>query len=260
MHDLISVAVPTRHRPQCMKRFFESYQAATPGIASSNPHITVLLDAPNDICFPDTWGVNASMQKIEIYEKSSLTELWNWGIITAPTDWVLLCNDDIVFKPGWLQYLEQQIHNTDALQINLGHYGAFCMHKSLVLRIGWHDERYMGGGYEDIDWQLRIAEAGLKDRVDNSHTFYENRPGHDVGHFIDHFKSSSNEGWQGRNNSRWICMKWSRRAPAAWNRAPSIRTVAEPDWHPAYTFRYVERFNMRAEFADIGPHNREVYP
>ena len=74
---------------------------------------------------------------------------------------MLICNDDGGFQKGWLEYLEKQIATGSFLQINLLHYGGMCIHKSLIPQIGWFDERFHGGGYEDIDWQLRISEAGL---------------------------------------------------------------------------------------------------
>lgn len=262
MHDTISVAVPTRHRVKCINRFVESFQDNTP-TGHRRPYLTILYDAPkapgaSELTFK--YPHKTRMQEVTVWEKSSLTELWNLGILTAPTDWVLLCNDDIVFKPGWLEYLEEQIATGKYDQINLGHYGAFCMHKSLVLKIGWHDERYRGGGYEDIDWQLRIAEAGLKDRVDNSHTFYKNVPGHDIGAFIDHFKDGKNEGWQGENNQGWICSKWSRPTPSQWNRIPSVRAVNNIDWHPSYTKRYEKRYKNNKFFHTFTPLTTEVFP
>lgn len=262
MHRDISVAVPTRHRVQCIDKFVKTFHKNTDSRGHIRPYLTILYDSPkaagsSHLRFD--YPLKTKMQEIIVWNKSSLTELWNMGIMTAPTDWVLLCNDDIIFKPGWLEYLEEAIASGKYLQINLGHYGAFCIHKSLILKVGWHDERYRGGGYEDIDWQLRLNEAGVKNKVDNSHTFYENKPGHDVGHFIDHFKSGSNEGWQGENNQRWICGKWNRPTPARWNDIPSIRAVNNIDWHPSYTKRYEEKFGHKT-FHTMVPLAKEVYP
>lgn len=262
MHRNVSVAVPTRHRIALINRFVETFHDNTPSRGNVRPYLTIMYDSPSapgssELRFD--YPLKTKLQEITVWKKSSLTELWNLGIMTAPTDWVLLCNDDIVFKPGWLEYLEEQIASGKYLQINLGHYGAFCVHKSLILKVGWHDERYRGGGYEDIDWQLRLYEAGLKDKVDNSHTFYENKPGHDVGHFIDHLKPVGVEGWQGENNQKWICQKWARPRPANWNDYPSRRVERVIDWHPMYTNEYVRKFGFQPTWPK--PHNGiEVFP
>lgn len=228
---------------------------------SSTPQMTVIYDAPDRP--EDTFlrEIGGRFRK-EIYnpDKSSLTELWNQCIIMSPTDWVLVCNDDIEFKPGWLEYLEEQIDSGCYDLIHLFHYGAFCIHKYMMLKVGWFDERFRGGGYEDNDYQLRIYEAGLKDRVDRSHDFIRRDGAREVGHFIDHTKYVHNgEGWQGCNNAQWIQAKW---ANMNWRR-PSIRQAPEIDWHPSVTKKYTDKYGINAEYIKIGKDSmsqrREIY-
>jgi glycosyltransferase involved in cell wall biosynthesis len=246
MHPKISVAVPTRHRKDILVKFRNTYYDS---LRFGNiPYLTVIYDAPDrhsNTCLP---GELSGGLTREIFnpDKSSLTELWNQCLIMSPTDWVLVCNDDIEFKKGWLEYLEEKIEAGEHDIIHLFHYGAMCIHKSLVLKIGWFDERFRGGGFEDNDHQLRIFEAGLKHRVDRSHDFIRREGNREIGHFIDHTKFiHKGEGWQGCNNADWIKEKWG--ADLTW-RTPVVRQRSEVDWHPTMTRKYEEKFGFKEQF------------
>ncbi len=264
MHSKISVAVPTRHRPKIINRFITTfYETMEDKFSDETPHLTILYDAPKK---PSSCGIEFTYpnlgQEIRVYNKSSLTELWNLSIILSPTDWVLICNDDIEFKEGWLEYLEKMIDSGKYDLIHLFHYGAMCIHKSMICKVGWFDERFRGGGFEDNDYQLRISEAGLKDRVDRSHDFIRKDGNREVGHFVDHTKYVHNgEGWQGCNNAEWIKKKW--RTNLNWSQ-PSFRGAYEVNWHPSYTNRYVNRFGpvqwtKGSEGMTFTTHHTEVY-
>ena len=247
MHPKISVAVPTRHRPEIHRRFVETFYES---LIDSNvepknePHLLTIYDAPSKL----SSGVDGYYSKeVTFHDKSSLTELWNQCIILSPTDWVLICNDDIEFRPGWLEYLEETIDTGLYDLIHLFHYGAMCIHKSLILKIGWFDERFRGGGFEDNDYQLRIYEADLKDRVDRSHDFIRREGNREIGHYVDHTKYiHRGEGWQGCNNAEWIKEKWTTNLD--WRR-PAFRRSREEDWHPTITRKYEDRFGFTELFS-----------
>lgn len=236
MHRDITVAFPTRHRFNHTKIFLESFYSTTAGLNA--PFIYAIHDAPDDhIEVKQTANMLKDGVNVHNYTKQSLTELWNQCIIYSPTDWVLICNDDGVFKPGWLDFLEGQIATGKFLQINLLHYGGMCIHKSLVAQLGWFDERFHGGGFEDIDWQLRLVEAGLKCRVDLSKDFK----------FMKHRMATKNK-WKGLNNTAWMKQKWGR--TGSWKQK-SFRAEPEIDWHPRYTERYIAQFGVKNLLADI---------
>lgn len=260
MHPNISVAVPTRHRHLIINKFIDSlFTSISVTTAQNNkiPFLTILHDSPDNLdnneCVEDIDDIAAgcdNFRSVLIPEKSSLTELWNLSIMLSPTDWVFLCNDDIIFKPGWLEYLEEKIEEDKYLLVHLFHYGAMLFHKSLILKVGWFDERFRGGGYEDNDYQLRISEANLKDKVDRSHDFIRREGGREIGHFIDHLKYEyKGENWQGENNYEWCSTKWGN--GCNW-RLPAIRQSEEIDWHPRYTSRYNEKFRECQKWQSIG--------
>ena len=89
----------------------------------------------------------------------SLTRVWNWAIAMAKTDWVLICNSDVEFKKGWLEKFQSQEHMGQGLVHN--HFYAFFINKEAVRRVGWFDERFTDGYYEDLDYVRRLYCAGL---------------------------------------------------------------------------------------------------
>jgi len=262
MHKNISVAVATRHRWQPMKEFVDSFMNTTDYNFSGRPALTMLLDSPDKLHTDYTLSENDFLtstfsedyiRSVLIPEKSGLAELWNWCVMLAPTDWVLICNDDATFKPGWLEYLEEQIATDKFDMIHLLHYGGMCLHKRLILKMGWFDENFRGGGFEDNDHQLRIFESGIKDRINRTQDYK----------FMDHHKDVSKNGsWRGENNAPWLCQKWGRRSYTNF-RIPSFRRQGEVDWHPAYTKKYEEKYGIKSQIEiinkDMIDSNKEIY-
>lgn len=248
MHSKISVAVPSRHRWPCLNGFLESFLATTK--ESGRPVLTVLHDSPES--YDDSMRIcdkNSSLylRSLWLPEKSGLAELWNWSVMTAPTEWVLICNDDITFNPGWVEYLDEMINSGKYILIHLFHYGAMCLSKQFILEHGWFDERFHFAGYEDNDSQLRISEANLKQYIDKSHDFIRKENNVEIGHYVNHLKYVYNApGWIGGSNEPWFIKKWKTQDGVNFTRmAPEI------DWHPKYTMKYSARYNLYPKWLDI---------
>jgi hypothetical protein len=235
---MITIAVPTRHRGSRLDRFLATLKNTAPGL---NFNILVLIDCPDradDTTFTvlEQWSSHLpNLQWQKLNNKSSLPQLWNECIIRSATDWVLVCNDDAEFKPGWYEYLTNKIAEGKHLQINLLHYGGFCIHKRMIVKNGWFDEFFTGGGFEDNDWQLRLFEAGLKPLVDTSHDCV----------FMTHKKYDDKTDWNGGNNGTWICEKWQN--PQNW-RLPSFRKYPEVNWHPRQMLDYELKYGEKGMF------------
>lgn len=237
----LTIAVPTRDRASRLKDFVRTFMETTDN--GNRPQLLIVHDSPTkeeSICISRQAQSVIGANTIIIPEKSSLTELWNHCIMFTNTDWVLVCNDDAQFHGGWLEYLQQHLNTNQFDQINLLHYGGFCIHKRFILKVGWFDERFRGGGFEDIDHQLRVNESNYKDLVDRSQDFK----------LMSHHKFSDGTDWHGLNNDQWILQKWGRRDLWNW-KIPSFRKHGEIDWHPAYTIRYEEKYNMKSELQAI---------
>ena len=86
----------------------------------------------------------------------SFSKLINECIEFCPTDYVIICNDksrpEKVHFDKMLSLLEQGYGF-----VGLYTFGFFGFHKSLVKKIGFFDERFINGEYEDCDYMRRIA-------------------------------------------------------------------------------------------------------
>lgn len=250
MHEQISIAVPTRHRPDILSIFVDKIYQTTKD-RKNKPHLQIIYDHPQQNSRPTNIGIDYPISELTLYDKSSLTELWNLSIILAPTDWVLICNDDIEFKDGWLEYLEETINSGKFLGIHLLNYGAMCFHKSMILRVGWFDERFRNGGYEDNDYQLRIDEAGIRNLIDWSAAHITINGPLEITKFAIHTKHlhKSKIGWGDPVNGQWMMEKWGRTSGFA---NPSFRRQLDKDWHPRYTMRYTEKYKQDPVWMNIG--------
>lgn len=245
-NPVITIAVPTRDRHMYMRNFCQSLAESV----RDYEDVRLLIVRDDDPAGDYLPNLNSDLEHMfpiwKVYDskvKASLPQLWNWSIILSETDWTLVCNDDIHFHEGWLERLQEGIATGKYLQVNMHHYGAMAQHKRLMLRVGWHDERYRGGGFEDIDYQFRMREADAKKEllvVDDSR-------------LISHHKARypMNEGgyWEGYNNSAWIAEKWGR-TNENWT-DPSFRRVAEVDWHPYWTAKYEKAYGEKSTFVEF---------
>jgi len=92
----------------------------------------------------------------EIYE--SYSELINDSVATSPSEWVILINDRTNPKVEEVEKMINLLENGYAcvLLYNVGFMG---FAKELVRKIGWWDQRFTNGGWEDRDWVYRLKKA-----------------------------------------------------------------------------------------------------
>lgn len=268
MHKNITVAVATRHRTNHMENFLRTLRENTP--EDRFPFVNVVHDAPLVPLMRPNRGVEPADEKeiskceellranaiggynnMMLPHKGSMAELWNLCVVFAPTDWVLICNDDVFFQSDWLNFLEEKIESGKYVEIDMACYAGFCISKELILEIGYFDERFRGGAHEDHDWQVRLGEAGYKNNVDVS------RQWNDV--YLKH-ESASEFKWKYENNGSWMCEKWGRRTQWHYGPAnPSYRRYKEIDWYPSFTKKLEAQFGREAEFLKLEPSDREIY-
>jgi glycosyltransferase involved in cell wall biosynthesis len=239
---MISVAVPTRHRLPKLQKFVDSFIRTT--TEENRPHLLIVSDAPeaSDPTIEYARSLHASLPRFDYirnHHKKGLATLWNQCIYTSPTDWTLVCNDDAVFQDGWLAWLTEQISSGKYLQVNLLHYGGFCISKRMILKNGWFDERFRGGGFEDNDWQLRVYEGGLYSSVYNWPIDWK---------YMLHEKVNDGNNWRDENNYDWMAEKWGKNC--CWG-TPAFRQRPEIDWHPFYTSLYERTYGETSRLAKI---------
>ena len=100
--------------------------------------------------------------RIDRYPKMypSYSQLINHSIVTSPTEWVILINDrtspTVEEVKKMITLLETGM--SCVLMYNVGFMG---FAKELIRKIGWWDERFIHGGWEDRDWVWRLYLADL---------------------------------------------------------------------------------------------------
>lgn len=90
----------------------------------------------------------------------SFSEMVNQAIISSPTEFVITMNDRITPKPEDVLHMVNLLESGFAVATKYS--SAFWgTSKELHRAIGWWDERFWGGGYEDDDMVLRLKLANL---------------------------------------------------------------------------------------------------
>ncbi len=100
------------------------------------------------------------------YAYKSYSQLINDAIVTSPTEFVILVNDRCLPTVEQAEKIINQLENgfACAMQWNVGFMG---LSKELIRKIGWWDQRYTNGGWEDRDWVFRL--------IGNNLAFYESQ-------------------------------------------------------------------------------------
>ena len=90
----------------------------------------------------------------------SFSQMINDSVVTSPTEIVIWVNDRITPKPEDIIHIVQMLHSGFAAA---SRYSSAFMGttKELYRQIGWWDERFFGGGWEDDDFVLRLRLANL---------------------------------------------------------------------------------------------------
>lgn len=85
----------------------------------------------------------------------SFSELINDCIVSSPTEFIIFMNDRTHPKPEEVKHIIYLLENgyAAATKYSVGFMG---FSKELIRQIGWWDERYYGGGFEDDDFVLRL--------------------------------------------------------------------------------------------------------
>ncbi len=90
----------------------------------------------------------------------SYSELINDCIVTSPTEYIIFINDRTTPSVEEVLHILELLESgyAAATKYSVGFMG---FSKELIRKIGWWDERYYGGGYEDDDFVLRLRLHNL---------------------------------------------------------------------------------------------------
>ena len=121
--------------------------------------VNAQMDAlsPLDLKYKVTWN-NRIDRNPGMYE--SYSELINHSVATTDDEWIILINDRTHPNVDEVEKMLNLLENGYAcvLLYNVGFMG---FSKQLIRHIGWWDQRFTYGGWEDRDWVWRIKKANL---------------------------------------------------------------------------------------------------
>jgi len=90
----------------------------------------------------------------------SFSKLVNDCIVHCPTERVVICSDKV--RPA-VNHIDRMMALLDQgyAFVGLYYFACFGFSKQLVREIGFFDERFVGGEFEDADYMIRLREANL---------------------------------------------------------------------------------------------------
>lgn len=94
----------------------------------------------------------------QIYQ--SYSELINDSIISSSTEWIVLINDRTIPTPNEVDKMILLLESGFAC-VFLYNVGFMGFSKELIRQIGWWDQRFTNGGWEDRDWVIRLKKYNL---------------------------------------------------------------------------------------------------
>ncbi len=122
--------------------------------------IFVLSNKPH--LFPNIES-SISPEKVEFFDGTgypSFSMLVNKCVESAPTEIVILMSDKVTPTPQNVRQALDLVDKGYGL-VGLHRFGFIAFKKELFRTIGPMDERYVGGGYEDDDFYIRLKEANI---------------------------------------------------------------------------------------------------
>lgn len=155
----------------------------------------------------------------------SFSKLVNDAVVLCPTEIFIFCSHKVRPKPHEIEELLRRIDEGHGLA-TLYRLGCFGFKKELLRRIGFFDERYKGGGFEDNDFYIRLQEADISYYEDESIEYIAGKS------TWEHPQDDPNE----YESTKFFVAKWrcSRESP------------------------FIERMLSDVHFYDIGPNDSSV--
>jgi hypothetical protein len=124
----------------------------------------------------------------DVYE--SYSELINHSIATCDTEWMILINDRTKPTASEAEKMIELLSSGFAC-VFLYNVGFMGFSKELIRKIGWWDQRFLHGGWEDRDWVVRLKLADLALYESQESTYEYN------------WKSPLNFPWSSQRDIKW---------------------------------------------------------
>jgi GT2 family glycosyltransferase len=101
----------------------------------------------------------------------SFSKLVNTVIVNSKTEIVIFCSHRVRPTPQDINKILSLLKEGYGL-VGLYRFAFFGLRKELIRKIGFMDERFTGGGYEDLDFVFRLKEADIAYYESESAEYY----------------------------------------------------------------------------------------
>ena len=157
----------------------------------------------------------------------SFSKVCNDAIMSAENEIVIICSHKVRPTPAEVIRTISLINEGYGL-VSLYSFAFFGFRKELIRRIGFFDERFIGGEYEDCDFVRRVSEAGI--------SIYEERS-------VRCIKTPSS--WDNSKTRAHFLAKWEETWTESWIVNPHAGTVHRKLPEEKYTY-------------DLGPGDQSI--
>lgn len=90
----------------------------------------------------------------------SLAKIWNEIVINSTSDYILILNDDTeIPDPEFFNAVQGYIDLLQTSFVINNIFGHFVIKKQELIKCGWFDERFLGIGWEDLEFMVRYEKV-----------------------------------------------------------------------------------------------------
>jgi len=89
----------------------------------------------------------------------SFSQMVNDGVDDTDSEFMIFCNPKTILKISDIEFILDKLSNGYCFASKVS-FGLFGMSKELIRRVGMLDERFIGGGWEDNDFAIRLLDFG----------------------------------------------------------------------------------------------------
>lgn len=145
-----------------------------------------------------------------------MSKTWNlamqWAFGDPNVEWLLCSMDDVGIRAGWLDLIN--LH--PEFQFFLAPCGdtVFLMHRQVLRKVGWFDERFAVMGFQEWDYEARVLRELGRDQVmmEDGHGWNINAIGlHNYWFHTGDFCQTHRDTRYQHLNERYLTMKWAVR-------------------------------------------------
>lgn len=94
------------------------------------------------------------------HNSTCFSQIVNTLIIKCPTEYMIFLSDKARPIKGQIQKMKDLATGKYGI-VSMNRFGVFCVDKDVIRKIGFFDEQYIRGGFEDDDFAIRMREADI---------------------------------------------------------------------------------------------------